>query len=110
MKKSSKVISSLFLMVALTLVLTASSFAQSCAKMKPMLVNTNSTWLMNVSGAACGTLANGQQRYFLLNASNQDALLAILLTAVSLDKTVWVNALGDSVAGGDTVNVIALAP
>ncbi len=111
MKNTLKVASGLFLAVVLTLVLSVSSFAApfTCPKMDAMIVNTNSVWLKNVSGAPCGTLANGEQRYFLLNAANSDALLAILLTSVSLTKPVWVGALGDTPTGGDTANIIAIS-
>jgi len=75
--------------------------------MEPTLVNTNSVWMKNVSGAACGTLASGSSRYFLLNESERDQQLAILLTAMSLDNTVWVNSLED-IASGAVVNVLAI--
>jgi hypothetical protein len=109
MKKGVKLLSGMFVAVAVTFVFAASSFAQfTCAKMEPTLINTNSVWMKNVSGAACGTLANNTARYFLLNPANQDPLLAVLLTALSLNKTVWVHAAAD-VASGGVADVIAIA-
>lgn len=110
MKKGLKVLSVLSMAVALTFVFAASGLAQDfkCAKMQPTLINANSAWMKNVSGGACGTLANNASRYFLLDSNNSDPLLAILLTALSLNKTVWVHAVADT-GNGDTVDVIAVA-
>ena len=109
MKKGVKLLSGMFVAVALTFVFATSSFAQfTCAKMEGTLINTSSVWLKNVSGAACGTLLNGASRYFLLNPSNMDPQLAVLLTALSLNKTVWVNAVADQPSGA-IVNVIAIS-
>lgn len=109
MKKGVKLLSGMFVAVAVTFVFAASSFAQfTCAKMEGTTINTNSVWLKNVSGAACGSLANGAQRYFLLNPANQDPLLAVLLTALSLNKTVWVHAVED-IPSGAVADVIAIS-
>lgn len=110
MKKGIRLFSVLFVAAAMTFVFAANSSAAAftCAKMQPTLINTSSVWMKNVSGKACGTLANGAARYFLLNPSNQDPLLAILLTALSLNKNVWVHAVSDVPKGG-VADVIAIA-
>ena len=93
----------------LSVVLVANASAQfTCPKMEPVFVTTTSTWLKNVSGAACGTLAAGKQRYFFLTPGQSNPQLAILLTAISLNKTVWIHAPTDQERGA-TVNVIAIA-
>lgn len=109
MKKGVRLLSVMFVAVALTFVFAATSSAQFiCAKMEPTLINTSSVWMKNVSGAACGTLANNGSRYFLLNPKNSDPLLAVLLTALSLNKTVWVHALADQPSAA-VADVIAIS-
>jgi len=97
------------ILVVLTLSLTTNCFAQfTCSKMEPILINTNSVWLKNVSGGVCGTLENNAHRYFLLNPNDTNPLLAILLTTLSLQKVVWVYAVEDIPRGG-VISVIAIS-
>lgn len=77
-----------------------------CAAMDVKLVGESGLWLKNVSGGSCGSIANGSQEYFVFKEANLDRQLAIALCSVSLDKSVWVNALGDTT--GSILNVISL--
>ena len=86
--------------------LSQKSFAWTCAEMEIVQVSQNSTWLKNVSGADCGNIANGEQQYFVLKPILSDKLLAILLTATSLDKTVWVHAADD--VQGSLIDIISI--
>ena len=79
----------------------------TCAKMDITYITDNSIWAVNVSGASCGSIPNGGAQYFVLNPAVQDRLLAISLTAMSLQKQVWLHALGDT--QGSLVDVIAIA-
>lgn len=90
---------------AVTLV-SQKSFAWTCSAMEIVQVSQNSTWLKNVTGADCGNIANGEQQYFVLKPILSDKLLAILLTATSLDKTVWVHAADD--AKGSIIDIISI--
>ncbi len=111
MKRGLKVFGVLSVAVVLTVVFAASSYAQyACGKMEPALVNATSVQLKNVSGKTCGTsLLNNQTRLYQLDSSKSDPLLAILLTALSLNKTVWVYAGSDNGDGSDIVSIVAVA-
>jgi len=50
--------------------------------------------LKNESGAACGDLANGATLQYVLNTTNTDRTYATLLTAVSMQKKLWVRLAG----------------
>ena len=64
----------------------------------PAVVSGLVVQLKNESGAVCGTWANGAVRQLALDTNNTDQTYATLLTALSLQKKLYV------VAGGDTVN------
>jgi hypothetical protein len=108
MTKRKSVLRLVLVTSALVVFTAANSFGWSCAKMQPTTVNTSSAWLKNVTGSACGTLANNTSVFVQLSSTDTDRQLAILLTAVSLGKNVWVNSPATNPANGDTVNVIAL--
>ncbi len=86
---------------------TASAAPMTCPAMKVMKVGPTSTWLKNVSGAACGAVANGKQISLTFDPNNSDKLLALVLTASSLGKNVWVHAGGD--VNGSIVDVISMS-
>ena len=86
---------------------TASAAPLTCPAMKVMLVGPTSTWLKNVSGSACGAVADGKQINLTFDPNQADKLLALVLTATSLGKNVWVHAGGD--VTGSIVDVISLS-
>ncbi len=65
--------------------------------------------LVNNSGAACATdWANGSEvKFFLANDQNVDRSVAIILTAISLGKPLWVDVSGGTT--GNFINVVNLA-
>jgi hypothetical protein len=48
----------------------------------------------NVSGVACGSLANGAITQYFLDTNNTDPTYATLLTALSLQKTMFIQTSG----------------
>ncbi len=96
----------LLVVAAAVALISQKSFAWTCSAMEIVQVSQNSTWLKNVSGADCGNIANGEQQYFVLKPILSDKLLAILLTATSLDKTVWVHAADD--VQGSIIDIISI--
>ncbi|MCL7487088.1 MAG: hypothetical protein M8357_02795 [Desulfobulbaceae bacterium] len=110
MKKGMKVLGGITLALALTLVFSASGFAATfkCGAMQPALINATSVQLVNRTGAACGPLPAGTMQLFQLDANKNDQLLAILLTAASLQKTVWVYSPTDNMDNKDIVTAVAL--
>ena len=67
-------------------------------------------WAQNTSGAACGALAdNASQQFIIADTANADKKLAIILTAVSLGKTVYINATGDGSATGGAIDVVSMS-
>lgn len=66
-------------------------------------------WAQNVSGAACGALANNaSQQFVIADTANADKKLAIILTAVSLGKNVYINATGTGAAAGGAIDVVSM--
>lgn len=63
--------------------------------------------LRNDNGSACGNLAAGAETEFYISSDNTDRTLAILLTAMSLNKKVWVQISGDA-NQGDLINVVSM--
>lgn len=97
-------------MLLIGTVLTAQA-AVDCSSMKIVMISADATaggnlWLRNDSGAACGSIANGAEQYFLFNPAEVDKLMAVGLTAVSLGKNVWVRAEGD--AAGSYVSIMSI--
>jgi len=67
-------------------------------------------WATNVSGAACGALANNaSQQFVIADNANADKKLAIILTAVSLGKNVYINATGTGAAAGGAIDVVSMS-
>jgi hypothetical protein len=87
----------LFCVIGLILLASTSHAAGFvCSPMEITNAGVEGIWVKNVSGASCGAIPNGGQEYFSLNPSNTDRLLAIALTSISLGKTVYIGALGDT--------------
>jgi len=86
---------------------TSHSAVLTCTKMQITYITDNSIWAKNVSGASCGSIPNGAENYFVFKPEILDRLLAISLSAMSLQKYVWLHALGDTT--GSIVAVIAIA-
>ncbi len=61
--------------------------------------NGGQIWLKNETSTACGNVAAGANYLFNLPSTNTDKTLAVLLTAMSLDKNLWV-AFDDSTDPG----------
>ncbi len=90
--------------VMFSMVISGSVFAAACNNATIAGVATTSTSitpsgmtvrLINGSGKACATdWANGAHVKFYLTADNTDRSLAIILTAMSLGKTLWVDVSG----------------
>lgn len=89
-------------------VLTSMSQAAAikCPQMEVMLVGETGIWLKNVSGSSCGNIANGSEQYFVFEESKLNRQLAIALSSLSMNKNVWVYALGD--VTGSIMSVISL--
>lgn len=96
--------------ICITSLFAFSSMSQAagmvCTAMEVKLVGETGIWLKNVSGGSCGAVANGSQEYFVFSGAKLDRQLAIALTSVSLNKSLWVNALGDT--RGSILNVISM--
>lgn len=109
MKKTNIMMTMAAFLVSFTIGLAETTYAAplTCASMKVMKVGPTSTWLKNVSGAACGAVLNGKQISLTFDPNNSDKLLAIVLTASSLGKNVWVHAAGD--VNGSIVDVISIS-
>ncbi len=107
MKKNVK----MFLVAAIAMVFCAAASANAapliCSAMKVVKVGPTSTWLQNVSGDKCGAVKAGKQISLTFDPNNSDKLLAIVLTASSLGKNVWVHAGGD--VNGSIVDVISIS-
>lgn len=93
----------------------ASAF--TCATMKVTYVGGSDyaasgavIWAQNLTGAACGALANnGAQKFTLADTANADKKLAVILTAVSLGKNVYINATGDGSTGTGAIDVVSMS-
>jgi hypothetical protein len=80
------------------------AFADPCGVAKVVSVGIENekifVFLKNISGAACGTgFANGATQQYYLNSVQTDQTYATLLTAISLQKNLWVNLGGTSASG-----------
>gem|GEM_PF-3390178 len=82
--------------VAMGMFVASASFAATCGVMSVVSVASTDSgsgsqvWLKNESGASCGTIVNGGQKLFNLPSTTSDKTLAVILTAVSLNKKLWV--------------------
>lgn len=66
-------------------------------------------WVRNDTGAACGDIAaGGTQQFVVANNANSDKKLAIILTAVSLGKKVYIATSGTG-AQGEAVTVVSMS-
>ena len=89
----------LFSMLALVGMMSATpSFAVDCGVMSVVSVASyeaitsgGQVWLRNDSGVACGSVAAGGQKLFNLPSATADKTMALILTAISLDKKMWVS-------------------
>lgn len=80
--------------------------AITCKPMELVIVGTSGFWATNTSGSSCGAIKNGDSQYFTYLEADKDRLLAVLLLAVSLEKSVSLYALGDtqgSIAAGISI-------
>ena len=101
------IISIVFCITSLFVISSMSHAAEiKCGAMDIVLVGETGLWLKNVSGQPCGNIANGSQQYFVFQELKLDRQLAIALTSVSLNKSLWVNALDDT--AGSILNVVAM--
>jgi len=91
------------------------TFAAGCNNVKAVGVATTSVTpsgmsvrLTNNSGGTCaGSWANGSTvKFFLPDGQNVDRSVAIILTAISLDKPLWVDVSGGTT--GSFINVVNL--
>jgi hypothetical protein len=77
-----------------------------CSQMEITSIGHSGIWAKNVTGSSCGAIANGASQYFVFDAANIDRLLALSLTAMSLEKIIWLHGLGD--VWGSIVDNIAV--
>jgi len=105
--KIGALISVLLLSLAFSFAETVRADPLTCPVMQVIKVGPTSTWLKNVSGADCGAVLNGKQISLTFDPNNSDKLLALVLTASSLGKNVWVHAGGD--VNGSIVDVISMS-
>ena len=92
---------------SMVLISTSQAAPLTCPSMKIIKISQTSMWAKNVSGAACGNIPNNTSQYFVLNPATTDRLLAISLTAMSLQKVVWLHAAGD--VSGSIVDIISIS-
>jgi len=98
----------LFCVTGLILLASTSHAAPfTCDPMYVTYAGVEGIWVQNVSGAPCGAIPNGGKQYFTLDPSNTDRLLAVALTSVSLDKTVYIKAGGDTI--GSVITAVSMA-
>jgi len=84
----------------------AHAAAFTCSSMQVVQVGLNNAWFKNVSGAACGAVANNSNVYFKFNPGTNDRILAVVLTASTATKTLWVHAAGDT--SGSIVDIVSM--
>lgn len=95
MKKNTMIVILLFLITAFTAI-SANAATVTCSNMWVNSVagvdfgNGAEVWLVNNSGDTCGNLANGEAAKFMLPSVNTNKMLATVLLAVSMQKTLWV--------------------
>jgi hypothetical protein len=101
MKKSSSKI--LLLFAAISFLLSANLVLADgvCSKMKIVHVGISSgtasgaaVYLQDLSGSGCLAISPGGIAQFYLSTNNTDKALAVMLTAASMKKNVWVYATG----------------
>lgn len=99
---------SIFCVVAIFMwISTSQAAAVVCEKMEFWNINAKGAWASNQTGAACGAIPAGGSVYFTFNPAIQDQMLAIALTAMSLQKTIWVSALGE--VNGSILDTVGLS-
>ena len=82
------------MILALSVVISAN--ATTCGVMSIVSIastdsgNGGQIWLKNNTSAACGNVSAGGNYLFNLPSTNTDRTLAVLLTAMSLQKKLWV--------------------
>ncbi|PIE56557.1 MAG: hypothetical protein CSA34_02780 [Desulfobulbus propionicus] len=105
LSKSLMVAGALFLFGAS---LPADAAAWVCGSMDVTFVSENAVRVKNITGNACGSLApNAQVRLSFPDTDSKERMLALALTALSLEKSVWIKAAGAE--DGDLLQVISIA-
>ncbi len=101
--------------LVLSLCTIVSANAATCSKMtitsisaSSSLSNGASVWLQNDTSVACGTIAAGGKMLFYVGSTHTDKTLAVLLTAMSLNKQLWVS-FDDSTNPGLLITAAMLA-
>jgi len=85
----------------------ANSFATDCGVMSVVSIASVETlqsgqvWLKNETGAACGTVAAGENGLYNLPPNTSDKAMALILTAISLNKKMWVSTSSDPTFDGN---------
>jgi hypothetical protein len=106
-----KMLVAAFMGISLLIVDGVSYAATTCDPMTITYVTTNSVRLRNDTGQACGNLAANGVRNFLYDGLTTDRQMAVALTAMSLEKTVFANFTLDSAEPNAVgiLNVIAVS-
>ena len=100
-----KKVTMLAVAISITFFAAVSANAATCGVMSIVSIasidsgNGGQVWLKNETSAACGNVAAGANYLFNLPSTNTDKTLAIILTAMSLGKNLWV-AFDDSTNPG----------
>ncbi len=98
--------------VVMSLVVASSSFAATCGVMSIVSVASTDNgsggqvWLRNDTTANCGSIQAGGQKLFNLPPTTSDKTMAVILTAMSLQKKLWV-AFDDSTDPG-VIQIVAM--
>lgn len=82
--------------ISISVFAVVSANATSCGVMSIVSIasidtgNGGQVWLKNETAEACGNVAAGGQYLFNLPSTHTDKTLAVVLTALSLNKMLWV--------------------
>lgn len=116
MKLKASIVTAIAVALFSTVLVAGTSFAAGCSNVSVAGIATTSTSitpsgmsvrLVNQSGGTCASSwANGSEVKFFLSNENTDRSVAIILTAMSLGKNLWVDVSGG--ATGSIVNVVNL--
>ena len=91
--------------VVMSMFIASASFAATCDMMSVVSVASTDSgsgaqvWLKNETTGSCGVIASGGQMLFNLPSTTADKTMAVILTAMSLQKKLWV-AFDDSTDPG----------
>jgi hypothetical protein len=108
MVKVKKISAMVMVVMCLLAFSVGNSFAATltCPTMEIVKVGPTSAWFKNVTGSACGAVLDEKQVSLTFLETRSAVLLAIVLTASSLGKPVYVHAAGD--VNGSIVNVVSM--